>query len=223
MPGLDSQQATELLAAAGVGPGRADRPGGRDPAATSARRSSTRRTRAAALADLQAGAARCRTCSDDDPPDARGRGRGRVAPRRPRRADPRCSTRCSRSCAPSDLEQPQGVRRRGRGGSPLRIEMGGDLFFAFEEPETGVGELIGLLAAVVILLLAFGSLIAMGLPIGMARVRARPRRQLDVAGRLPHRHPQLGAACSAAWSASASASTTPCSSSPGTASTSLAA
>ena len=46
--------------------------------------------------------------------------------------------------------------------------MGGDLFFAFEEPEMGPGELIGLVAAVVILLVAFGSLIAMGLPIGMA-------------------------------------------------------
>ena len=57
---------------------------------------------------------------------------------------------------------------RPRAGSPLQIEMGGDLFFAFEEPATGTGELIGLVAAVVILLLAFGSLIAMGLPIGMA-------------------------------------------------------
>ncbi len=46
--------------------------------------------------------------------------------------------------------------------------MGGDLFFAFEDPGTGIGELIGLVAAVVILLVAFGSLIAMGLPIGMA-------------------------------------------------------
>ena len=53
-------------------------------------------------------------------------------------------------------------------GSLLRIEMGGDLFFAFEEATTGIGELIGLVAAVVILLLAFGSVIAMGLPIGMA-------------------------------------------------------
>ncbi|MGI9607727.1 MAG: MMPL family transporter [Acidimicrobiales bacterium] len=50
----------------------------------------------------------------------------------------------------------------------LRVELNGDLFFAFEEPETGVGELIGIVAAVIILLVAFGSLIAMGLPIGMA-------------------------------------------------------
>ena len=53
-------------------------------------------------------------------------------------------------------------------GSPLRIEMGGDLFFAFEEPATGLGEALGLAAAVLILLVAFGSLIATGLPIGLA-------------------------------------------------------
>ena len=53
-------------------------------------------------------------------------------------------------------------------GSALRIEAGGDLFFAFEKPSTDIGETLGLLAAVVILLVAFGSLIAMGLPIGLA-------------------------------------------------------
>ena len=52
--------------------------------------------------------------------------------------------------------------------STLQIELGGELFFAFEESETGVGEMIGLVVAVIILLVAFGSLIAMGLPIGMA-------------------------------------------------------
>ena len=45
--------------------------------------------------------------------------------------------------------------------------MGGDLFFAFEEAETGTGEMIGVLMAVIILLVAFGSFIAMGLPIGL--------------------------------------------------------
>jgi len=51
---------------------------------------------------------------------------------------------------------------------PVRIELGGDLFFAFEEPESGLGEAVGLAAAIVVLLVAFGSIIAMGLPIGMA-------------------------------------------------------
>ncbi len=53
-------------------------------------------------------------------------------------------------------------------GDVLQAETNGDLFFAFEEPETGAGELLGIAVAVVILLLAFGSVIAMGLPIGMA-------------------------------------------------------
>ncbi|CAA9280477.1 MAG: Integral membrane protein, partial [uncultured Corynebacteriales bacterium] len=51
---------------------------------------------------------------------------------------------------------------------PLRIEMGGDLFFLFAEPGGGAGELIGILAAAAILFLAFGSLVAAALPIGMA-------------------------------------------------------
>ena len=52
--------------------------------------------------------------------------------------------------------------RRTRAPLPLRIELGGDLFYAFAEPETGTGELIGLVVAVVILLLGFGSVVAMG-------------------------------------------------------------
>ncbi len=50
----------------------------------------------------------------------------------------------------------------------LRVEMNGDLFFAFEQAESGISEMAGLIAAVVILLVAFGSVIAMGLPIGVA-------------------------------------------------------
>ena len=52
--------------------------------------------------------------------------------------------------------------------TPLQIEMGGELFFSFEQPETGTGEIIGLVVAMIVLLFAFGSVIAMGLPIGMA-------------------------------------------------------
>ncbi|MCP4086637.1 MAG: MMPL family transporter, partial [Actinomycetia bacterium] len=50
----------------------------------------------------------------------------------------------------------------------LVVEYGGELSQAFQAPETGVGEVLGLVAAVIILLVAFGSFIAMGLPIGMA-------------------------------------------------------
>ena len=47
----------------------------------------------------------------------------------------------------------------------VRVEYGGQLFRVFEMPES---EALGLLAAVIILVLAFGSVIAMGLPIGVA-------------------------------------------------------
>ncbi|MGZ5409947.1 MAG: MMPL family transporter [Aeromicrobium sp.] len=68
---------------------------------------------------------------------------------------------------PGDLENLKEFGVEAREGSPLQIEMGGDLFSSFEEASTG-SEMIGLIAAIIILLLAFGSLIAMGLPLGMA-------------------------------------------------------
>ncbi|VAW04585.1 Integral membrane protein, partial [hydrothermal vent metagenome] len=67
-----------------------------------------------------------------------------------------------------DLENFKEFGVQAREGSSLQVELSGELFFSFEEPQTGVGEMVGLGAAVIILLLAFGSLIAMGLPIGMA-------------------------------------------------------
>ena len=47
----------------------------------------------------------------------------------------------------------------------MQIEYGGDLFGTFELPES---EILGIIAAVIILILAFGSVLAMGLPIGTA-------------------------------------------------------
>ncbi len=47
----------------------------------------------------------------------------------------------------------------------LRLEYGGQIFAVFEFPES---ELLGILAAIIILLIAFGSVLAMGLPIGTA-------------------------------------------------------
>ncbi|TNM50240.1 MMPL family transporter [Nocardioides albidus] len=55
-----------------------------------------------------------------------------------------------------------------RDESSLTLEAGGDLFFAFEEPPTGLGEVAGIVVAMIVLLIAFGSFTAMGLPIGMA-------------------------------------------------------
>ncbi len=67
-----------------------------------------------------------------------------------------------------DLDNLKAFGDEARVGSPIQVEMGGELFFSFEESQTGTGEMIGLIAAAVILFLAFGSIIAMGLPIGMA-------------------------------------------------------
>ncbi len=55
----------------------------------------------------------------------------------------------------------------------LQIEYGGDMFAEFELPES---EVYGLIAAVIILILAFGSVLAMGLPDRHRAVRPRHRR-----------------------------------------------
>lgn len=68
----------------------------------------------------------------------------------------------------ADLEALEEVVAANAENAVVQVEAGGELFFTFDEPETGLGELLGIVAAVVILLLAFGSVIAMGLPIGMA-------------------------------------------------------
>ncbi|MFF9811621.1 MMPL family transporter [Streptomyces coeruleorubidus] len=67
-----------------------------------------------------------------------------------------------------DLDALVDLGDRLRAELPLRIEMGGNLFYAFSDPDGGASELIGLLAAAAILFLAFGSLVAAVLPIGMA-------------------------------------------------------
>ncbi|MGW0660996.1 MMPL family transporter [Streptodolium elevatio] len=67
-----------------------------------------------------------------------------------------------------DLDALVDLGDRLRAELPLRIEMGGDLFYAFSDPDGGASELIGILAAAAILFLAFGSLVAAALPIGMA-------------------------------------------------------
>jgi RND superfamily putative drug exporter len=52
--------------------------------------------------------------------------------------------------------------------SELDMEIGGEYASWGSQPEPGSSELIGLLAAMIILLIAFGSVVAMGLPIGTA-------------------------------------------------------
>ncbi|HJW60630.1 MAG TPA: MMPL family transporter, partial [Actinomycetota bacterium] len=52
----------------------------------------------------------------------------------------------------------------------LAVEFRGAIVDVASQPETGAAELFGLAAAVLILLVAFGSVVAMGLPIGTALV-----------------------------------------------------
>ena len=68
----------------------------------------------------------------------------------------------------TDLERLKELGAELRVDSPLQIELGGDLFFSFEETGAGLGEVMGLIVAMIVLLVAFGSIIAMGLPIGLA-------------------------------------------------------
>ena len=159
-PGLDSQEATDLLAASG-----SDRAGltaqlvltPRDDGATFTDSTEARR----ALTQLQADAAALpNVLSTSDPAEA-------VSPDG-RVALIRVQYPVLDELSVADLENLQELRDRAGEDSPVRVELGGDMSFAFAEAETGVGELAGLIAAVIILLLAFGSLIAMGLPIAMA-------------------------------------------------------
>ena len=53
-------------------------------------------------------------------------------------------------------------------GVGVQVEVGGELVRYSERPETGGAEMLGIGAAIVILLLAFGSVIAGGMPIGLA-------------------------------------------------------
>jgi putative drug exporter of the RND superfamily len=70
--------------------------------------------------------------------------------------------------AVSDLDALKAVLAESRATSSLRLEAGGDLYFSFEQPPANVGEVIGLVVAALILLVAFGSLLAAGLPLAVA-------------------------------------------------------
>jgi RND superfamily putative drug exporter len=172
-PGLDSQRATELLTAA-----RSDEAGltaqlvvtPRDDHATFFESKDAQR----ALAQLQAGVtALPKVRRTSDPAGALAAGPEAAVTRRAVSGDGRVALirihyPVLEKLDAQDLESLKTFGVDAGEGSPLRLEMGGDLFFAFEEAETGTSELIGLIAAMIILLLAFGSLIAMGLPIGIA-------------------------------------------------------
>ncbi len=157
-----------------VRPGRAHRAGGPDAARRTARRSSTLREARAALGTVQAEVGELpNVLRTSDPVAALAAGREAAVASRSVSPDGRVALirvhyPVLEELEAGDLENLKAFGAQAGAGSPLRVEMGGDLFFAFEEPETGTRELIGLLAAAVVLFVAFGSLIAMGLPIGMA-------------------------------------------------------
>jgi RND superfamily putative drug exporter len=70
--------------------------------------------------------------------------------------------------AVSDLAALKAALAESRASSSLRLEAGGDLYFSFEQPPANVGEVLGLVVAAVILVVAFGSLLAAGLPLAVA-------------------------------------------------------
>ncbi len=162
VPGTDSQRATELLEASGsatagltaqvVVTPRGDgtfRAGGPELAAAQDLRDDL-----AALPNVVAATDPAEAVSDD----------GRVA-------IVRLQYPVTAELEAADLDRLTEAVDAARAGTPgreLRIEAGGDLFFAFEEPEGGPGELAGVVVAAAILLVAFGSLVAMGLPILLA-------------------------------------------------------
>jgi putative drug exporter of the RND superfamily len=169
--GLDSQKANDLIAAAGTGQEGLTAQvvvTPRDDAATFFDSAPAR----AALAKVQSDAAalpRVLSTSDPSGPLAAGpdeaRDSGVVSPDG-RVALVRVQYPTLEALTAADLVNLKGLRAEA--DSAVRVEMGGDLFFAFEAPPAGIGEAIGLLAAAVILFVTFGSLIATALPIGMA-------------------------------------------------------
>ena len=92
--------------------------------------------------------------------------RGRRSPDEPRTA--RSPTPTSR-CPTTSTSPRRGDPRRDPGEAPeiegLQIELGGFIFAEFDEPSS---EVLGLAFAIVILIVAFGSVLAMGLPVGVA-------------------------------------------------------
>ncbi len=156
-PGLDSQKATDLLTDAG-----SDRAGltaqvvltPRDEGATFSDSAGAR----AALEQVQASVSTLPRVLAASPPQISDDGRVALI---------RVQYPVLEELGPTDLENLKALGADFNTGSVLRMELGGDLFFAFEAPGAG-GEVIGLVLAVLILLIAFGSVIAMGLPIGMA-------------------------------------------------------
>lgn len=168
VPGLDSQEAVELLSAAGA-----------DEAGITARVVMTppdgasffeSPAAAAAMAEVQAQAAALpNVVANSDPAGALAAGAvGDTVSADGSVAVLTLQYPVVEELDAVDLDNLKDLVADARVDGALQVEMGGDLSYAFEEPQTGTGELMGLVGAAVILLVAFGSIIAMGLPIGVA-------------------------------------------------------
>jgi RND superfamily putative drug exporter len=72
------------------------------------------------------------------------------------------------NAVPKGLVQDVVDTARDAGGDGLQVELGGQAITRVQEPPTGTAEIVGILAAAVVLFLAFGSLFAMLLPILIA-------------------------------------------------------
>jgi RND superfamily putative drug exporter len=173
VPGLDSQQASVLMAAAGAGDAGLTAQVVVTPLAKDVTFFNSAQARSA-LAKLQAGAAALpHVLSTTDPAGALAAGPGVAVRRGVVSADGRVALIRLQyplvdELSAEDLSNLKAFGAHAAAGSPLRIEMGGDLYYAFEQSQPGLGEVIGLLVAAVILFVAFGSVIATALPLGTA-------------------------------------------------------
>ncbi len=77
---------------------------------------------------------------------------------------PSSSTSWPRTCPTSDIQKIVDTAEAARADG-FDVQLGGQPISATEQPAFGASEGIGILAAIIILLVAFGSFIAMGLPI----------------------------------------------------------
>ena len=173
VPGLDSQQASELMAAAGAGDAGLTAQVVVTPLDKDATFFDSAEARSA-LAHLQAGAAALPHVLGTTAPAGALAAGPEVAVQRGvvstdgRVALIRLQYPSVDELSAQDLNNLKAFGADAAAGSRLRIEMGGDLFFAFEQAQPGLGEVIGLLVAALILFIAFGSLIATALPLGTA-------------------------------------------------------
>jgi putative drug exporter of the RND superfamily len=75
----------------------------------------------------------------------------------------------SNEIKPEDLTKLEAAMQPARDAG-MQVEFGGEVARAGERPDLGSTEIYGLLAAMIVLLIAFGSVVAMGVPIGTALV-----------------------------------------------------